>query len=499
MKKYLLIMVLLGMLFSCSQSDKLEFVEDSNSRVQSRGLFSNEVTIKWNEEGQTIDGFGVAQADCASDLFTHPQRDSIMHLLFSDEGLGISILRGEIFPHYWMNENDSTFGTDVNIDMPLSNSYFQNADANELKRTGQLWVSKKAKELYNVDKLFFSTWSPPAWMKQDGYLTDDNFASHGYLKPEYYQKFAEYLAEFSKSYNKAGLKVYAISPVNEPNYEADWNSCKWSEKQLADFIANYMGPTFISKGVDSKIIFGELAQWSTLVLGAFNIVSAKKYVENVMDANSDVVKYASIAAGHGYNIPNIPYEFPIVEYDKAVSNGLKVWLTEISSALDSYDGSMENGLNWAEVFYKYLTNAKVNAVCWWVGARYTETNESLIKLVGENYLIPKRFYTYGNYTKFIKAGSKRIGVEKTLGVSTNLLFSSFKNEDECVIVAVNKSNKNITTKLRFEGVDVVGDLVAYVTDENENWKRHEVVVNSDGTYDLTMSAKSVITYIGKTQ
>lgn len=60
-----------------------------------------------------------------------------------------------------------------------------------------------------------------------------------------------------------------------------------------------------------------------------------------MDANPDVIKYADVAAGHGYNIPHIPYEFPIVPYDKAVKQGLKVWLTEISSALDNYDGSME--------------------------------------------------------------------------------------------------------------------------------------------------------------
>ncbi len=122
--------------------------------------------------------------------------------------------------------------------------------------------------------------------------------------------------------------------------------------------------------------FGELAQWSTLVLGTFNVVSAKKYAENVMEANPDVLKYADIAAGHGYNIPRIPYEFPIVPYDKAVDQGLKVWLTEISSALDNYDGSMDNAIHWSEVFHKYLTNEHVNAVCWWTGARYTDTNST---------------------------------------------------------------------------------------------------------------------------
>lgn len=83
-----------------------------------------------------------------------------MNLLFGKDGLDISILRGEIFPHYWMNEGDSSFGTDVKTDMPLSDPYFQQADANELKRTGQLWVTQQAQKLYHTDKLFFSTWSP---------------------------------------------------------------------------------------------------------------------------------------------------------------------------------------------------------------------------------------------------------------------------------------------------------------------------------------------------
>ena len=458
--------------------------QDPESRAW--GWFSNEFTVNFNQVGQTLDGFGVAEADVAGQLYVHPKRDEIMGQLFGEEGLDVNILRGEVYPHYSMTPGEWKFETEAN---------YVPTDVNEMKRVSQFWVSKEAKK-YGVDKLFFSTWSAPAWMKEGNQVNAEFIASHGSVKPEHYQDFANYLADFTEAYKQAGLDVYAVSPVNEPNYEANWNSCRWSEAQLADFIANYMGPTFEKRGVNSQIIFGELAQWSTLLLGNFNVVSAKKYVENVLDANPDVTKYADIAAGHGYNIPVIPYEFPIVEYDKAKAAGLKTWLTEISTAMDKYDPSMNNGLHWAEVVQKYLMNAKVNAFCWWNGARNTETNESMIKLSASDYQLPKRFYTYGNYTKFIKPGSQQISVSRQRGVPVTLLLTSFKKDNQYVIVAVNKSSRATTTTMKFNGAKANGSLTSYTTDKNNNWKKGSVSMKRGGTYSLSIPAKSVVTFVG---
>lgn len=474
---------------ACTESEDLGVIPESE--LQTKSAATRGLELCWDEEHQLIDGFGVAQAGWSADLFTYPKRDEVAALLFGPNGLNINMLRGQVFPHYWESETDTTFNTDDDVDMPLGDPYFTTATSDDLDRRGQLWVTKIAKELYNVDKLFFSTWSPPAWMKSN------NSSIGGQMNEEYYQRFAEYLAGFCKAYKEKGLDVYAISPVNEPNFEAEWNSCKWSEQALADFIANNMGPTFEREGVNSQIIFGELAQWSTLVLGALNLVSAKKYVENVMDANPAMLNYADIAAGHGYNIPKLPYEFPIVPYDKAVEKGLKVWLTEISTTYDDFDASMDNGLHWAEVFYKYLVNADVNAICWWAGARPGSNNECLIQLNSDgNYVVTKRFEAYGNYTRYIKPGSTRITMNKGLLVSTNLLVSSFKKGNEFTIVAVNKSSKAITTNMKLTGAMGNGALKQYLTDSNNCWTESAVDQDEDGTYTLTIPASSVVTFTG---
>lgn len=463
-----------------------------NVEVESRALLTNEVNIKWNEEHQKIDGFGVAQAGWAANLFTYPQRDEVTALLFGEDGLNINMLRGQVFPHYWDSETDSTYHIEDNVDMPLSDPYFQTATSDDLDRRGQLWVSKVAYQQYNVNKLFFSTWTPPAFMKTNG------AREQGSLKPECYEKFANYLTGFCKAYKQAGLDVYAISPVNEPNFATpDWNSCKWAEADLAKFIVENMGPAFEREGLNTKIVFGEVAQWSTLVLGYLNLVSAKKYVENVIKADERVVQYADVAAGHGYDLPNIPYEFPIEPYDMATSKGLDVWLTEVSTTYDTFDASMNNGIKWAEKFYKFLAKADVNALIWWAGARPGTNNEALIQLNDGNYVVTKRYEVFGNYTRYIKSGSVRITAEKSLGAPSGLLVSSFKNGNEWTIVAVNKSAKEITTEIKLDGKEIDGGLQPYLTDASNKWAKQEMIQPSAANvFSITLPATSVITYTG---
>ncbi|MCC8154576.1 MAG: hypothetical protein LIP01_10380 [Tannerellaceae bacterium] len=88
----------------------------------------------------------------------------------------------------------------------------------------------------------FSTWSPPAYMK-----TTKSAKDGGRLEGDEYQNFAEYLSEFSKAFGSIGLQPYAVSPVNEPEFAASWNSCLWSAEQTGNFLMNYMGPLFKEK------------------------------------------------------------------------------------------------------------------------------------------------------------------------------------------------------------------------------------------------------------
>lgn len=456
-----------------------------------------QITVLWENEAQEIDGFGVAQAGWADRLYAHTQREKVMDLLFGADGLRLNILRGEVFPHYWENENDRSFDTGKEIDMALTDTFFNTMD-NDLLRRGQLWVTRRAKKVYGVENLLFSVWSAPAYMKSNGKV------SKGFLKPEYYQPFADYLAAFCLAYEAVGLKVNALSPSNEPGYEAEWNSCKWQPAEMGKFLMENLGPTFRKKCPDVKIVYGENCLWSTPRHPKLAFISSKKFVDEIIDLYPDINQYVQIASGHGYEIPASVaggeeelVEVPVEPYTKAVKKGQKVWLTEISD-IDALDPGIDNGLKWAALFHRYLTEAQVNALIWWGGALPTSNNESLIVLDPDRagYSVTKRYETFGNYSRYIPSGSKRIETER-VNCAENIRVSAFKKGNRYVVVAINLSNREKACRLDIKGGKPAGDLLVYATHASACWNQSALPVTENNDYSLVLPARSVVTYVGE--
>lgn len=492
MKKHYLGVAICSLLFTLSCSNDSLDVPDSSDQTALRSAANPQgVTLMWNNEKQVIDGFGVAQAGWADRFYAHKKRSEVMGLLFGEEGLHLSILRGEVFPHYAKSEADVNFDVHANIDMPLTDPFFDTM-TEDLLRRGQLWITREAKNTYGVDKLVFSTWSPPAYMKSNGQV------SKGSLKTAYYQKYADYLVDFYKAYQSVGLKPYAISPANEPEFPAEWNSCVWfpASSTLGKFIAKNMGPAFQGNNVDAKIIFGENAQWSTFAL----VMGSLLYVKNILKGYPEIANMNAIASGHGYPDPITNKDLAIVPYPAAEDKGLNVWLTEVST-VDDLDPSFTNGLKWAATFHRYLNDANVSAIIWWAGARPTSNNESLIVLDPdrERYTVTKRYDAYGNFTRYIKPGSHRIEVARGSQLPTDFHLTAYKDGGDYVVVTVNLTDKEVVTPVTIDGVTQLKGMKRILTDANNKWAESEVAPDSNNIYTMTVPPKSVVTFIGTVQ
>lgn len=433
-----------------------------------------QIKLCFQDKVQKIDGFGISQAGWADELYQHHKRAEVMDMLFGNDGLRLSILRGEVFPHSPADTTDD-----------------------HLKRAGQVWLTRYAREVCKVDKLIFSTWSPPAYMKSNGKV------SHGFLKPEYYQAFADYLVTFCKAYEDAGLKIYAISPSNEPGYEAPWNSCKWSPEQMGTFLTKHLVPTFKQTCPDIQIIYGENPTWSTARHPMLQGISSEKFVNEILNQFPEVNGYPYIASGHGYDIPLSNYfkdakdiATPIIPYTKAVERGQNVWVTEISS-IDPLDASMENGLEWAIKFHKYLTDGNVNAFIWWGGAMPTSNNESLIVLDKnrDNYSFTKRYETFGNYTRYIPVGSQRIRTENK-NLPEDVLISAFTKNNQYTTVMVNPTEKQVTCHINLKDAKIKGNIKTYTTTKEEKWSEQYIAPKKE-SYLITLPPKSVTTLVGE--
>ena len=457
------------------------------------------ITLRCNDLRQTIDGFGVGEADWADDIFIFPKREQVLDALFAPDGLNANILRGEIFPHYATGKLQADFATASDTSLHVA-QHPEKVERNDLLRRGQFWLTSHVQQKYPEVRFTFSTWSPPAWMKDGNRATDLYPASQGKLKSEHYQHYADYLADFCEAYNKAGIPIYAVSPSNEPGYAAPWNSCLWTPQEMGDFIQHNLLPTLQKRNLKVKVLFGENPAWST-VFDRLKMISSADFVNNVLQTHADMPEKNIIAAGHGYVLPDtipLPAELrrtPIVPFEEALKRNIPMWVTEISD-ITPLDVSMEDGLRWATAFHEYLMEAQVSAIIWWLGAQPTKTNESLIVLNQQegSFIKTKRYDTFGNYTRYIPRGSRGMGNQPN-GLPEEVKVSSFRYGNQFTIVVVNPTDRQLTSQLLLENGKVVkGSLRNYITTADKQWSEGTITGST-----LEFLPQSVTTFTGEIQ
>lgn len=457
------------------------------------------ITLRCNDLRQTIDGFGVGEADWADDVFIFPKREQVLDALFAPDGLNANILRGEIFPHYATGKLQADFATASDTSLHVA-QHPEKVERNDLLRRGQFWLTSHVQQKYPEVRFTFSTWSPPAWMKDGNRATELYPASQGKLKSEHYQHYADYLADFCEAYNKAGIPIYAVSPSNEPGYAAPWNSCLWTPQEMGDFIQHNLLPTLQKRNPEVKVLFGENPAWST-VFDRLKMISSADFVNNVLQTHADMPEKNIIAAGHGYVLPDtipLPAELrrtPIVPFEEALKRNIPMWVTEISD-ITPLDVSMEDGLRWATAFHEYLMEAQVSAIIWWLGAQPTKTNESLIVLNQQegSFIKTKRYDTFGNYTRYIPRGSRGMGNQPN-GLPEEVKVSSFRYGNQFTIVVVNPTDRQLTSLLLLENGKVVkGSLRNYITTADKQWSEGTITGST-----LEFLPQSVTTFTGELQ
>ena len=235
------------------------------------------------------------------------------------------------------------------------------------------------------------------------------------------------------------------------------------------------------------------------------MVSSKDFTDTILQDYPEIKKFNLIAAGHGYSLsPDIMpikvdkeyLKTPIIPFDAAEKAHIPVWITEISD-VTPLDTSIQDGLKWAVTFHNYLTKANVNAIIWWGGAMPTSNNESLIILNKnrKDYTLSKRYDILGNYSRYISEGSTRIQV--TQPKNKDLLVSAYKKNDKYILVAINLSEKTISTNIRLDGANIKGALKQFITNKDNRWNKTNIVPVSNKYYNLTIPQFSIVTLVGK--
>lgn len=446
-----------------------------------------EVIINWNEIGHQIEGFGVF-AGWAEPFFTDNNRDTLLDSLFSQDYLNLNIIRAKVYDSFSTAEGNINFHLDANIDVKPGDPDYPKPGSDDMIQRGQLWILKKALERYpSIDKIMASTWSPPIYMKTQP-KAEGNFYNR--LNKKYMQEYADYLAEFAKQFSDAGIPIYALSPMNEPEFiNCSWDGCFWSPLAVAS-IAFALKEALNSKQCETKVIISENGNWSiTDFWLALSIAVIK--IKNIFKREVCLI---DILASHGYTGLTNPGDLNTSPLSWLLTHTSKPkWITEASSAVDGNLG-MEMGLKLAESIHNFVYNQGVSAYIYWLGV-VKSSNESLINSDGNTYSFNKTYDVMGNYSKFVQPGFIKLG-SSTDKPDTGLYVSAFKSSDDAYFSSV-VINKNIVEKTLYIKIDHdIDSLTPYLTtsEEGVRWQKGEdLTKNLDGEFVIQIPDNSVIT------
>lgn len=288
----------------------------------------------------------------------------------------------------------------------------------------------KAKKIKQDITFLSSPWSPPKYMKSNKMLV-----LGGKLIEKYKQNYANYLSKYILTYQELGININYITVQNEPNATQIWESCLYNPKEEADFIINYLHPTFHKNNINTKILI-----WDH---------NKEKVFSRALEElnNQDALNYINGIAFHWYtgdhfeNIKLVSDTFP----DKILIH------TEGCTGYSGFNPNdeVENGEIYAHDILGDL-NSGINAYIDWnllldyKGGPNHKSNfcNSPIMLNQDNtdYIKNLTYYYIKHFSYFIKPNSKRIAYSK---YTDRIEVTSFINTDNSIIIVLlNRNNFN---------------------------------------------------------
>lgn len=436
--------------------------------IPSNLFAASTVTLNWDTTYQTIDGFGVSEAFHQSNniaLLGATKQKEIYDLLFSTEkGAGFSIFRSILGDGgTWGNATDGP-----NKTMQPSETTWDWTESND----DQISMIKAIQATYGIDKILYTVWSPPGWMKSNG------STSRGYLRTDKYQAYATYLAEHIKNYKtKFGIDITHIGISNEPNIETDYSSCTWTSAQFKTFMSNYLVPTFDKEGITAKVVMGE------------PMTCTESYA---IDSLNDPIAITRTDIVGCHNYGSSYTTFPTTK-----AKGKDIWQTEISD-MNGNDITITDGLKWSKQIFDFMTITQGNAWNYWWGACYkTYNGEGLIQMDmnSKTYKIAKRLYTIGQYSKFIRPGWQRFAA--TANPVSGVYVTAYKDPagGKFAIVAMNNGSTSQSITYNLTGF-TPASITPYTTSATQDLAQGTPITVSGSSFTANLAANSITTFVG---
>ncbi|MDE6472556.1 MAG: hypothetical protein K2L52_05970, partial [Clostridia bacterium] len=467
------------------------------------------ITLNETETHQVFQGFGASSAWVYQSfgLSENSQlKDDTMEALYGDSGLGLNTFRYNVgaggvevdsyadplrgAESFFVAEN---FTGDYSVFADEGNYDFT-------RDKGVRALFDKALSLGNIKEVVFFANSPHYLMTKNG-KTHGEEKMQNNLKEECYTAFSQYMLVIVNYLYKNYICKYnpnikiKISPVNEPQWDwggsdASQEGCHYDPKQLAKFYNTF---------------YSELAQYNEKHSTDFSMdifesgnykfnerkTKFKTYIKEF--SKYDWFNELDCISLHSYgtDIDNLP-RIIFSNYSKNKLTGIEVGVSEYCVMKSGISEGIDMGIYSAKVVLRDLK--MIDAVSWnyWLSLSHESYNyeDGLLYWDGADKVwATRRYYTIGQFSKYITQGSVRITADYNDSFGINgVECVAFKRLDgSIVLIVINDSNrdKQIRIKGGYENIQEI------VTTQNLSWETQEYKY---GGY-ITSKAKSVTTYI----
>ncbi|WP_426505020.1 carbohydrate-binding protein [Dactylosporangium sp. McL0621] len=300
---------------------------------------------------------------------------------------------------------------------------------------------------YNPRATFFaSAWSAPAWMK-----TNDKFLGEVALKPgsstDYYQVgklrddcidvFARYYAKYVEAYARHGIRVDALTLLNEPGMDVVYPAMDISVEQQQKLSVAMR--RYLPRDVDVYIHDFNFWDWKDP-----NSTETKNYYRVLNDPAAR--RAADAIAFHPY------WGDPAVMRDAYEQTGKPVHLTETSdlspaTILSYFRLDASSYVMWAQATDQdggtlHWTPLRDNNVDWDQIAATTKWPDRLVKVdtTTRTFTVRDELYAMGQFAKYLTPRHTRVESSATAGGVGNVVY---RDGDDFVAVV---GNANATAK-----------------------------------------------------
>ncbi|MEE0981098.1 MAG: glycoside hydrolase [Acutalibacteraceae bacterium] len=448
------------------------------------GLFGrHQIVIDKTKKYQTFEEFGTSSCWWAQTIDDDEMAREIAKKLYSEEeGLGLKIFRYNVGGGEADNPDCRIWDTSRRtesfyvLDEETGEYVYDfTRDANARR------VMDYAVE-YGAEKIILFCNSPHFSMTKSGHASGGLQEYSSNLPEENYQAFVDYLLTIADWFVAEGYPIYAISPINEPQWS--WGSPDWVGQEgchyepdeaikLLEMFATEMqkrnSPYKLSGPENGQMNWGYYAYvekfFESEILNEFcDTYSGHSYWMDSPDALEE-----KTAVGKKFK-----EEYPDKKYE------MSEWC-ELPLQIDST--TIDSGLRMAKVIVDDLN--LMNAVSW---QSWTAVNgDGLLDRDADGKLIEyNRYYAFKQFTSFIKPGMTRVRIFDILKDKTNMRTVAFIGEkNETVIVIVNPDGEE---KLKIGGI--LGEAEIYLTDATHNCEK---IYEGEFEKNIVVPEKSIMT------